>query len=378
MAKKSNFKEITEHKNGFPLFSDPIIDLDIGKGKKVVISDIWSFWYYLVKKFISRKQKTNELEKELLSYLEQSKYFYESAEKSPIKSQPLLYYYSFLNLSKLIYVFKENKDSLEGIKFIHGISEVYRSSFDKSEVSIKTSTQGDIQLAHEVFKIFDGSMAPPNNSNKHNFNIKELLSHCVGIHRAYSEIYNIDDENFIKIEKYFLFRQSKKLHFLAYLGNLKQEDYNKVKNCNYQIYYFENNTSNLNILNEINIDKKEGHYLHLELDINHYNELTKDNYREICKEIRRAGIWYFIGNSGYTIYLSKNNNMRYSQESIIYMTMFFLGSITRYNPYLFDSIFSDKEQWLMSEFLTTQPKQFLYLATARVLGRNILKAYSSF
>ena len=34
MAKKSNFKEITEHKNGFPLFSDPIIDLDIGKGKK--------------------------------------------------------------------------------------------------------------------------------------------------------------------------------------------------------------------------------------------------------------------------------------------------------------------------------------------------------
>ena len=70
--------------------------------------------------------------------------------------------------------------------------------------------------------------------------------------------------------------------------------------------------------------------------------------------------------------------MRYSQESIIYMTMFFLGSITRYNPYLFDSIFSDKEQWLMSEFLTTQPKQFLYLATARVLGRNILKAYSSF
>ena len=378
MSPKSNFKEITEHKNGFPLFSDPIIDLDIGKGKKVVISDIWSFWYYLVKKFISRKQKTNELEKELLSYLEQSKYFYESAEKSPIKSQPLLYYYSFLNLSKVIYVFKKNTDSLKGIKFTHGISEVYKSSFDKSEVSIKTSTNGVIQVAHEVFKIFDDSMAPPNNSQQHNFNIKELLSHCVGIHRAYSEIYNIDDENIIKIEKYFLFRKSKKLHFLAYLGNLKQEDYNKIKNCNYQIYHLKNNTSNLDIFDEINIDKKDGHYLHLELDIKHYNGLTKDNYREICKEIRRAGIWYFIGNSGYTIYLSKNNKMRYSQESIIYMTMFFLGSITRYNPYLFDSIFSDKEQWLMSEFLTTQPKQFLYLATARVLGRNILKAYSSF
>ncbi len=113
MGKKSSLKEITNHKNGFPLFSDPIIDLDIGKGKKVVISDIWAFWYYLVKKFVSRKQKNNEMERELLSYLEQAKYFYESAEKSPIKSKPLLYYYSFLNLSKVICVFKKTWIHLE-------------------------------------------------------------------------------------------------------------------------------------------------------------------------------------------------------------------------------------------------------------------------
>ena len=58
--------------------------------------------------------------------------------------------------------------------------------------------------------------------------------------------------------------------------------------------------------------------------------------------------------------------------------MFYLGSITRYNPYLFDKMFSDKEQWMVSEFLTTQPKQFLYLATAKILGQSILKAYTSF
>jgi hypothetical protein len=379
MGKKSSLKKITNHKNGFPLFSDPIIDLDIGRGKKVVISDIWAFWYYLVKKFVSRKQKNNEMERELLSYLEQAKYFYESAEKSPIKSKPLLYYYSFLNLSKVICVFKKNMDSLRNIKFIHGISEVYESSFDRSEVSIKTSTLGAIQVAHEIFKIFDDSLAPNDNSEKHNFNIKKLLSHCVGIHRAYTEIYNIADENFIKIEKYFLFRESRKLYFLAYLGELEDNDINKLRDCNYKIYHSEERIPEhkLEFFSKYNFENK-GHYLYLELDIGHYGPLTKDNYRKICKEIRRLGIWYFIGNNGYTIYLSKNQDMRYSQESIIYMTMFFLGSITRYNPYLFDSIFSDKEQWLMSEFLTTQPKQFLYLTTARILGRNILKAYSSF
>jgi hypothetical protein len=60
------------------------------------------------------------------------------------------------------------------------------------------------------------------------------------------------------------------------------------------------------------------------------------------------------------------------------MAMFYLGSITRYHPYLFDEIFSDKEQWLMSEFLSTQPKQFLYLATAKTLGQSVVKAYASF
>lgn len=40
--------------------------------------------------------------------------------------------------------------------------------------------------------------------------------------------------------------------------------------------------------------------------------------------------------------------------------MFFLGSVTRYNPYFFDTLMDEKEQWLISEFLNTQPKQFLY------------------
>ena len=49
-----------------------------------------------------------------------------------------------------------------------------------------------------------------------------------------------------------------------------------------------------------------------------------------------------------------------SPPTIIYVIMFFLGSVTRYNPYFFDTLMDEKEQWLISEFLNTQPKQFLY------------------
>ncbi|RAR64676.1 YaaC-like protein [Onishia taeanensis] len=102
------------------------------------------------------------------------------------------------------------------------------------------------------------------------------------------------------------------------------------------------------------------------------------DYAALSRQIKDKGVWYFIGSGGYTMYLSTCPDNRYSQESIIYMMMFYLGSITRYHPYMFDKIFSDKEQWLMSEFLSTQPKQFLYLATANVLGQSVLKAYASF
>ena len=127
-----------------------------------------------------------------------------------------------------------------------------------------------------------------------------------------------------------------------------------------------------------NIILEEGAFYWEEVITTPSYSITRNSYFLVSELLRTKGIWYFIGNDGYTMYISNHPTNRYSPEIIIYNTMFFLGSITRYHPYMFDKLFSDKEQWLMSEFLTTQPKQFLYLATAKVLGQNVLKAYSSF
>ena len=88
-------KKVLNNKNGFPLFASPMNNLKIGSKGKIIVSDIWAFWDYIVKKYVD-KNKKNSTEKAILtSYLEQAKYFYESAENSPVKSQALLYYYSF-------------------------------------------------------------------------------------------------------------------------------------------------------------------------------------------------------------------------------------------------------------------------------------------
>lgn len=335
-------------KYGFPLFSKPTSLVSLGKNEKIVISDIWSFWDYVIKK-ASKDIKEEDF---LRSLLEQARHFYITAETSPVKSQPLLYYYSFLNFSKILI----NLSAKHGPRkmYMHGITEKNNNKFSHSTITKQEQKTNVVQVAHELVSVFD-----PNITTKSvTINVKDLLNHCVGVHRAYSEIYN-QTEVFFRLNDQRLYKKGKELIFKAEVQCVSTE----ISTLIARGY-------------TITQDKERVFYTE-KVTMATYSPTRKD-YADLSTAIQAKGIWYFIGNSGYTMYISNSVTGRYSQESVIYMSMFYLGSITRYHPYMFDEIFSDKEQWLMSEFLNTQPKQFLYLATARILGQSVLKAYASF
>lgn len=333
-----------ELKYGFPLFTRQTNNVYLGNSKKLIISDIWAFWDYVIKK--------SNYEKEFMSsLLEQAKNFYIAAENSPVKSKPLLFYYSFLNLAKVIV----NLEHRYGrARYMHGLGENHQGRFSRSTITIAEKKTHLKNVSCELIEALDNIPITASTT----VNVKDYLCHCVGIHRAYSEIYNID-ELFFRIENPRLFKDGRKIIFKAKLF-AKSSDIPQLRAFGYII-----------------IQEEEEYFWQEEVITTSYN-VTRNSYYLISEHLRRKGIWYFIGNDGYTIYISSHPTNRYSPEIIIYNTMFFLGSITRYHPYMFDRIFSDKEQWLMSEFLTTQPKQFLYLATAKILGQNVMKAYSSF
>lgn len=234
------------------------------------------------------------------------------------------------------------------------MSENHNNKFAHSTVKKQQQKQLIVQVAHEIVSIFDPGITVADTT----INVREILNHCVGVHRAYSEIYN-QTEVFYRISSHKLYKNGKDLIFKAEL-QCQVSDIASLTARGYNI-----------------TQEDAGVYYIVKIVMPTYSPTRKD-YAALSKEIQSKGIWYFIGSNGYTMYLSNSSVGRYSQESIIYMVMFYLGSITRYHPYMFDEIFSDKEQWLMSEFLNTQPKQFLYLATARVLGQSVLKAYASF
>ena len=80
-----------ESKYGFPLFSTSRTTTNLLRFERNRVSDIWSFWDYIIKQHLKRNGKSTE--SFLSSLHEQSMYFYQAAEKAPLRSQPLLYYY---------------------------------------------------------------------------------------------------------------------------------------------------------------------------------------------------------------------------------------------------------------------------------------------
>jgi hypothetical protein len=140
-----------EMKYGFPLFTKERSTVYMGNHKKLIISDIWSFWDYIIKKH----KKNNDF---LSALLEQSKTFYNAAESSPIKSKPLLYYYSFLNLSKILICIENGySDSCE---YMHGLTESHNGSFPASEIKIKSKHLTPKNVGIELLHMLDRNPPP--------------------------------------------------------------------------------------------------------------------------------------------------------------------------------------------------------------------------
>jgi hypothetical protein len=348
MAEKKKIK--LEMKYGFPNFTSESNSIHLCDSNKLIISDIWSFWDYVIKK--------NGFEKAFMSsLLEQAKFFYEAAEKSPIKSQPLLYYYSFLNFAKIIINLRMQYGKI-GCSYMHGLSQSGSNKFSNANIEVKRILPAPgadkKNVAAELERVLNGN----NITTSLTLNVKQLLNHCVGIHRTYSEIYS-QKEIFCKIQHEELIKYGKELTFEADV-KCSDDEYNKLRAIGYNLV---RNSNTIKLVETYTMPS---------------NSVTRKGYYELSQIIRNKGLWYYISVNGYVNYLSTSNAARYSPEFIIYNTMFYLGSITRYYPYLFDEIFSAKEQWLMGEFLTTQPKQFIYLTTAKILSQDVLKAYADF
>lgn len=344
-------------KYAFPLFTKHNSTDYLIKNEHIRVSDLWAFWQYIIGRYVKKYSGEKDF---LLTLIEQARYFYEAAEKAPIKSQPLLYYYSFLNFVKVVI----NVNTLTAFgtikEYYHGIEScsIHKGDHLKNhyiEILGLIGSPTKISVAYQfMYQMGDIMTIPP----KYKINIITMLKSCIGIHRTYCETYNCN-ETYFKISDLKLYREGQKL-FAKYM----------IPDCTAQIQA-DLLSAGYHIISD-NDEKGDSQYYWQEDHLMSNYKPTKEDYFILSQKLKHKGIWYFTDGDQYKTFIS-TAPIRISTESIIYCLMFFFGSITRYHPYMFDRLLTEQQMWLISEFLKTQPKQFLYAVTSRTIESAILK-----
>lgn len=344
-------------KYAFPLFTKHNSTDYLIKNDHIRVSDIWAFWKYIIERYVKKYKGNKDF---LLTLLEQAKYFYTAAESAPIKSQPLLYYYSFLNIVKV--VINVNSLNIYGphIEYFHGVESCKINKGDTLknhyvEILGLIGAKNKLSVAYQFMtQMGDSIPVPP----KFKIDILKLLQSCIGIHRTFSETHNCK-ETYFQIKFQYLYRVGK--NFVArYI----------IKECNDNIKLDLINQG-YNIVAEERDDGLSDYFWEESIQMISYKP-TKFDYYKLAKKLRDKGIWYFTDGNQYREFIS-SDKISISTESIIYLLMFFFGSITRYHPYMFDNLLSDRQMWIIGEFLKTQPKQFLHIITSKTIECAILK-----
>lgn len=360
---RTTAKEYPQKENAsFPLFSPAKSKAYLLSCDSIRTSDAWSLLNYTIRvgKDRTRRQALNSNQRTyLLDILEQAEYFYRTAQSAPIKSQPLLYYYSFMNLAKIAI----NLERFTGNsrKYVHGITEniTAKSTLANSKITLWGSNGAKVSNSEALIKLLEDPL-PPYTKRKtatapsYDISVLDLMRDCIGVHRTYSETYNTQ-EHFYKLSSIKCFSKRQRLFFDAIVENC---DDNIMSSLNARGY---------SIIKDAN---SEFHY-----NVDSYVKTTPcptiAEWHTLAVKIRNNGLWSYTNGEEYKLFISPTAQ-KISSPAIIYHAMFFFGSITRYHPDLFDSMLSAKEYWLVSEFLKTQPQQFLYYILSFINGTRVL------
>lgn len=331
-----------EQKYGFPLFTQDASTEFLVSGEKLRVADIWGLWHYIIKRYKKRFPSTNY--DFLLSLVEQSQYFYIAASSAPLKSKPLLFYYSFLNIAKVFITLKNPSLETLGLEYHHGIESCKIDKHSKHKNShvellcfIKDDgTKKKISVAYHLARELGDNIehiipaVPGINKGPWQFNLKSLFQNCIGIHRTVSESFK-EKEHFVRITESRLWKTGRNLNFkcATYPDVTKRND---LLNAGYDTEYIQDS------------DRTDIHFRYTAGS----SKIKQADYINHAKLINELGIWYYNTNEENRMYVSPMgfsirpgetcytlnprtrgiDSIRLSSATIIYLIMFFLGSIT--------------------------------------------------
>ncbi len=292
------------------------------------------------------------------SYLEQSRSFYTASQQASIETAPLMLYYSCLNLANAFLI---RRGRIEDEKRIHGLYlntpiHRYRGLTTVKCTVSNARSKNTVSVFRELLQ--ECRFTPPANGQE--LSLRDMLYQVVGIH-----------------DGFVITKQIKRMFFPVELQFLKSKN-EKQAWVHAQIDTTKCTKTQRTVLSGFIKDNK--HFKRVGSSGKHntvvfesvagatYNRSPMEVLRNKLVEPIRENIYCEQTPSGYRYYLCCADDFT-AQVASHFAILFMLGMVVRYVPELLNKILSD---WLVHEYLTTQPLQFIYLLGSGLVHNEIV------
>jgi len=315
---------------------------------------------------------------EALACLQQARDFYSGAsDVTQVSARPLSMYYCFMNLVKAFCLTRATQPTFD--KAQHGLSEkLHASNRELQDAYLAAfpspNAAGQLQNFSELMNALTGSQL----AAQKNFDLPILLPQILPGHRLWAQAAN-KKERFIAIHSIhsFLDKESSEIWLRVYIV---AEDLARI------------GVTHANFLSESGLAVDFQQVANTETDIDgrpllcfeqrrpHVCPSTKyGNYLQSLFDFLKPHLWATVASippyRRYYVYLKPSIEAlsKLPQLLSIYAIAYYLGSITRYRPHHFPAITDGKFGPRISDFITGQPQQFLYLIASEFSRRELAR-----
>lgn len=308
--------------------------------------------------------------------MEQAENFYQSAKNSHVVSaKPLLYYYCFLNVAKAFCLMKGVRAGYE--KAMHGIQEAVHPAgkeFTDSFLKVFRATPSNANVFDDFRKALG---RPPLGMGARVYELKYLAPQLLQGHRVWADAARAE-ERFVEVHE-ISFRKDDNAKQIWLNIKFVADDLTRL------------GVTQRRLLKESGLD---GKFRRVRCDERHrgspilcfeqirpvrYTGRASDKIKELVDSVKPY-IWttviIFPPYRKNYVYLCPNfeAGSMVPQVLSIYSYFYYLGSITRYRPHLFDSILSSRYGGHIQEVVANLPQQFLYMLASEFSSREIAHA----
>ncbi len=310
-----------------------------------------------------------------LSFVRQAREYFTAAEKATtIETRPLLYYYSFLNLGKAIAIAKGRPGMVGKIR--HGVapSDSPGHTLDSAELVIQSSTKSGVNKSavDELHQALEGTPVAAGD-----YPVRHVIAQSVVAHRLWCEGFkNVRKERFLTIDRVGLFHdvESKQVWARLYI----RRDRLRARGRGLTEALRES-TLEHTFRAVVNPDPDAASKYHTLEQVTPatYTGRSADVVVEVVKVLRPAAwqtVTAFDPYRRFYLYLSPAGEKRLPQWLSVYMILFWLGSLTRYQPVELLNLLDGQLGPFFREFLETQPSQLLYILASEIKNQNVTRA----